>query len=208
MTALAAHLKVKVDAGTVSLLEVYHRVLGKIAVLDQVDAEGARVRSRIQWAEEGESSSHFFLRFEKKAGAESWISAMRHPDGTVVSDISSICSSWVDFYSGLFTAGEIDQSAQHDLLLNVSAHLPESARDGCEGLLTVEEVHAALLGMAHNKSPGSHSLPMEFYSSFWDVLGWDLVEVLNSSLALGSLPVSSRCALISLIFKKGGPSGS
>ena len=208
MTALAAHLKAKIDAGTVSLLEVSHRVLGKIADLDQVDAEGARVRSRIQWAEEGESSSHFFLRFEKKAGAESWISAMRHPDGTVVSDISSICSSWVDFYSGLFTAGEIDQSAQHDLLSNVSAHLPESARDGCEGLLTVEEVHAALLGMAHNKSPGSHSLPMEFYSSFWDVLGWDLVEVLNSSLALGSLPVSSRCALISLIFKKGGPSGS
>ena len=203
LTALATHLKAKIDAGTVSLLEVYHRVLGRIADLDQVDAEGARVHSRIQWAEEGESSSRFFLRLEKKAGADSWISAMRRPDGTVISDIASICSSWVDFYSDLFTAGKIDQVAQHDLLSNVSAHLPEGARDSCEGLLTVEEVHAALLGMAHNKSPGSDGLPMEFYSSFWDVLGQDLVEVLNSSLASGSLPASSRCALISLIFKKG-----
>ena len=107
MTALAAHLKAKIDAGTVSLLEVSHRVLGKIADLDQVDAEGARVRSRIQWAEEGESSSCFFLRLEKKASAESWISAMRRLDGTVVSAFSCICFSWVDFYSGLFTASLI-----------------------------------------------------------------------------------------------------
>ena len=122
---------------------------------------------------------------------------------SLVLSIASICSSWVDFYSGLFTAGEIDQLAQHDLLSNVSARLPESARDRCEGLLTVEEVHATLMGMAHNKSPGSDGLPMEFYSSFWDVLGRDMVEVLNSSLALGSLPPSLRCALISLMFKKG-----
>ena len=150
LTALAAHLKAKIDAGTVSLLDVYHRVLSRIAEFDQSDAEGARVRSRIQWAEEGESSSRFFLRLEKKAGAENWISAMRRPDGTVASDIASICSSWVDFYSELFTACEIDLSAQQDLLANISARLPEEARDSCEGLLSVSEVHTALEGMARN----------------------------------------------------------
>ena len=45
------HLKTKIDAGIVSLLNVYHRVLGRIAEFDQSDAEGARVRSRIQCAE-------------------------------------------------------------------------------------------------------------------------------------------------------------
>ena len=127
---------------------------------------------------------------------------MRCSDGTVASDISSICSSWVDFYSELFSASEIDLSAQQDLLVNVSAHLPEGARDSCEGLLTVDEVFTALEGMARNKSPGSDGLPVEFYSAFWDVLGQDLVD-LNSSLASGSLPASLRCTLISLIFKKG-----
>ena len=128
---------------------------------------------------------------------------MRCSDGTVASEIFSICSSWMDFYSELFSASEIDLSAQQDLLVNVSAHLPEGARDSCEGLLTVDEVFTALEGMARNKSPGSDGLPVEFYSAFWDVLGQDLVEVLNSSLASGSLPASLRCALISLIFKKG-----
>ena len=43
---------------------------------------------------------------------------------------------------------------------------------------------------------------MEFYSTFWGILGQDLVEVLNSSLVSGSLPTSLRCAFISLVFKK------
>ena len=73
----------------------------------------------------------------------------------------------------------------------------------CEGHLTLDEVRAALLGMARNKSPGSDRLPMEFYLSFWDVLGPDLVEVFNASFDTGLLPLSQRSALISLIFKKG-----
>ena len=88
----AVHLKTKIDAGIVSLLNVYHRVLGTIAEFDQSDAEGARVCSRIQWVEEGESPSRFFLRLEKMGGAKSWISAMHHPDGTIAADIESICS--------------------------------------------------------------------------------------------------------------------
>ena len=76
----AVHLKPKIDAGIASLLNVYHRVLGRIAEFDQSDAEGAPVLSRIQWAEEGESSSRFFLRLEKMGVAKSWISTMRRPD--------------------------------------------------------------------------------------------------------------------------------
>ena len=93
-------------------------------------------------------------------------------------------------------------SAQHHLLSNVSTRLPDGDRDSCECLLTAEEVHTALKGMDHKKSPGSDGLPMEFYSTFWGILCQDLVEVLNSSLVSGSLPTSLRCAFISLVFKK------
>lgn len=203
LDTLAAHLKFKIDNGTVSLLDVYERVLGKIAELDRSAAESARIRSRIKWAEEGETSSRFFLRLEKKAGSDNWIPAMRCADGSLASDIDSICSSWVDFYSALFTVGEVDSNIQADLLSNLSARLPDDARAHCEGLLSLDEVLTALKGMAHNKSPGSDGLPMEFYLAFWETLGSDLVEVLNSSFELGSLPPSQKGALIFLIFKKG-----
>ena len=72
----------------------------------------------------------------------------------------------------------------------------------CEGHLTLDEVHSALLGMARNKSPGSDGLPMEFYLHSWDVLGADLVDVLNASLDTGLLPFSQRSALIIPHFQK------
>ena len=202
MSRLADHLKVKIDLGQVSLLPVYSNVLSKISALDLSDAQGAKVRSRVKWAEEGESSSRYFLRLERKRGTHDWFSAMKNPDGSIVSDLDGICSSWVDFYSSLFSAEAVDLSVQRDLLSKVSARLSSEQASLCEGYLSEAEVLAALNGMAKGKSPGSDGLPMEFYLAFWDVLGSDLVEVLNSSFDRGSLPFSQRGALISLIFKK------
>lgn len=63
LVTLAAHLKEKIDAGVVSPLDGYSRVLNKLATLERADAERARVWSRVQWA------------------VNSWISAMRLSDG-------------------------------------------------------------------------------------------------------------------------------
>ena len=57
--------------------------------------------------------------------------------------------------------------------------------------------------MARRKAPGLDGLPVEFYVKFWDVLGPDLVSVLNSCLDSGSLALSQRRGIISLSFKKG-----
>ena len=62
----------------------------------------------------------------------------------------------------------------------------------CEGPLSCEEVFTALQGMAQGKSPGRDGLPAEFYTCFWEVLGSDLVEVLNASYESGSLPFSQH----------------
>ena len=148
-------------------------------------------------------SSRFFLRKDGRRGAVGWISAIRHPDGSLATDLSSICDSWVRFYSDLFTAEQVDTSAQDSLLGCLSAKLPGDASSSCDGPLFVDEVSLALEGMALEKSPGSDGLPVEFYRAFWHILGADLVVVLNDSFSVGSLPPSLRSALISVIFKKG-----
>jgi len=62
LDSLACHLKSCVDAGMVSLLDVYEKVLSKIPDDDKDKARGACVRLRIRWAEEGEASTRLFLR--------------------------------------------------------------------------------------------------------------------------------------------------
>ena len=203
LLSLAQHLKAQIDNGRVSLLNVYESTLAQIASFDSVAAEGSRIRSRVRWVEEGEFSTRYFFRLEKRNGAEAWISAMQNSDGSIAADVPGICQSWVSFYSDLFTACPTDQSVQAELLDHLTSSVPPSEVPSCEGHLTAEEVRQALLGMALGKSPGSDGLPVEFYLAFWDVLGADLVEVFNASFDSGLLPFSQRGALISLIFKKG-----
>ena len=90
LSNLASHLKFKIDAGQVSLLSVYQNVLTKLAALDLADPQGAKVRSRVKWAEEGETSSRYFLNLEKWHGAADWIPAMKSPDGSVLTSIGDI----------------------------------------------------------------------------------------------------------------------
>ena len=200
---LADHLKVKLDNGMLSVLGAYRSVLNQISAFDSEAARGAQVRSRVRWVEEGETSSAYFFRLEKKRSADRWISALRETDGTFISNPDDLCRSFASFYSDLFTAGPTDPAAQESLLDNVSSSLPQDQAELCDGLLTVEECYEALIGMAKRKAPGSDGLPMEFYVKLWGVLGSDLVKVLNSCFESGSLCLSQRRGVISLVFKKG-----
>ena len=203
LSNLAAHLKSKVDEGFLSIYGVYQSVLGELAALDLDAAKGAQIRARARWVEEGETSSAYFFRLEKKRGADRWISALRDEDGSIVSSPADLCLSFSSFYSSLFTSSPTDPVAQQELLSNVSSTLSPGQALECEGSLTVDEYHKALIGMAHRKAPGLDGFPMEFYVKFWSVLGPDLVDVLNSCYRSGSLSLSQRRGIITLTFKKG-----
>ena len=111
---------------------------------------------------EGESSSAYFFRLEKKRGADRWIAAVRDPDGQIVTSPEDLCASFSSFYSSLFTAASTDADAQESLLDNLQSSLPETQSESCESLLSIEECFAALTGMAKHKAPGLDGLPAEF----------------------------------------------
>ena len=203
LVRLVDHLKSKVDAGSMSCLGPYHSALSELAVLDSEAARGAQVRASIRWVEDGEVSSSYFFRLEKKRFADRWISALRESNGSIVSSPADLCRLLSSFYLDIFTASNTDPCAQFALLGNLSSVLPGDQAALCEGHLSAMEVSSALLGMARRKAPGLDGLPVEFYVKFWDVLGPDLVSVLNSCLESRSLPLSQRRGIISLSFKKG-----
>ncbi|KAL7890939.1 hypothetical protein AOLI_G00004150 [Acnodon oligacanthus] len=57
--------------------------------------------------------------------------------------------------------------------------------------------------MEGGTAPGIDGLPVEFYKVFWAELGADWLAVLNEALVEGSLPLSCRRAVITLLPKKG-----
>ena len=200
---LVDHLKRKIDNGSTSCVDAYKNALVNLGKLDLEAANGAHMLSRVQWAEEGETSSKCFFRLEKKNKAERWISALKDEDGIIHSDVDGISHVLSSFYSSLFFSEATIPSAQAFLLNNLETSLSPDQSGLCDGPLSLSECHSSLLGMALRKAPGCDKLLAEFYLKFWDVLGADLVEVLNFCYLSGSVSRTQRRGLIALSFKKG-----
>ena len=54
-------------------LESYHNIKDKIEEIYEKKVEGARIRTKCLWYEEGEKSSEFFLKLEKRRGIQGQI---------------------------------------------------------------------------------------------------------------------------------------
>ena len=57
--------------------------------------------------------------------------------------------------------------------------------------------------MKGNKSPGNDGFTVEFYCTFWPVLGENIVEALNEAYDKGNLSTSQKQGVITLIEKEG-----
>ena len=166
-------------------------------------AKGAQVRARLQWAEEGETSSAYFLRQEKVRGQRKLISGVRRCDGSVVKSTADMLDVWQGYYFRLFSSQHLEEEEQKLFLDSLESRLTPAESELCEGDLTEEECTRALRAMPSNKSPGVDGLPAEFYVRFWKLLGPDLVNVFNLCYRRGRLSLSQRSGAITLLYKKG-----
>ena len=80
--------------------------------------------------------------------------------------------------------------------------LSEEIAKTCKGVMSVHECELVLITMENNKTPGTDGLTPEFYRYFWNLLGSFMVSSLNYAFQNGTLSISQRQGIISLIPKK------
>ena len=121
----------------------------------------------MKWAEEGETSSAYFCRLERKRAADRFIYSVDTPSGSTCTSVASL-KAFRDFYADLFTSSRTFASDREEMINNLSNCLSADEREACEGLLTMKECLVALRGMVRGSAPGVDGFPMEFYLDFWD----------------------------------------
>ena len=164
--------------------------------------EGSKIRSRVEWLEEGETPSKYFLCLENERYAKSFVSSVYNSAGVEVSFLPEMIAAHTAFYTDLFSRGNIDLKSQQELFSHVTSCLSEAESSSCEGPLILAEVSEALRRSNRNKSLGADGLTVEFYAHFWEKLGSILVDVFNQGLARGELPDSMKASVTRLIHKK------
>ena len=125
-------------------------------------------------------------------------------NGEFIYNDKEILSAIEDFYRVLYTSkisgaqSEFDQFTQN----LTTPQLLNDERDELEGIPTFEECKDTLKSSSNGKSPGEDGFTVEFYRSFFDILGNDLVDSLNTAHEKGQLSISQRRGVITLIPKE------
>jgi hypothetical protein len=166
--------------------------------------QGSLLRSRSRWLLEGERPSRFFLNLEKARLADTTISTLQTPTGTTVSSPSDLTRTAANFYQQLFRP---EDDPDRHALAAILAHLPHLDPEDfttLDGDLTLAELTAAANRCPSGKCPGPDGLPIEFYQTFWDILGPHLLNVVRWCLHNHApLPATMRGSAFRLLFKKG-----
>ena len=122
-------------------------------------------------------------------------------DGRLVNTQEEILKETTNFYQRLYTSETTDDLAQDYLLNNLTQTLTDEERDTVEGEITLDELFTAIKSFANDKSPGCDGLTAEVYQTFFNVIGKDLIEVINDGFNRGELSLSMRRGIIVLIWK-------
>ncbi len=171
------------------------------------------LRAGVLLHEYGDQSTYYFHHLHRQRQQATVITHLQQQQGSPVADLCTMHgrqqadSITVNFFSadsptGMFEQLPTDLSAQQWLLSSLHRQLPSEAQQACEGTeqgITLDELQAALKLSARGKKPGSHGLPYEFFSHIWEVLGPELLAVLQAQHGL-CLPTSMTQGVITLLY--------
>ena len=173
-----------------------------MSTLISKEAEGAKIRSRAQWFEEGEKLTRYFFCLERTRAISNSFSSLFDENGIEKTSQQDLENILTRFYQTLFTSDSLDMQIQTDIIDALEFSLTDYECEICEGLFTLDELSATWKGLETRKMSGFEGLSTEFYLCFWDDLGELLLSVLNESFHAGSLAKSQYEGLLSLIYKK------
>ena len=182
--------------------KAYLQAKVELQQLHQRELDAVKIRTQIKFAEEGEKSTRYFYSLERRNQTQQAINVLTKDNLDTVTEAKDIITEVHNFYRDLYSSEPVDQHKQ-DMFLEINMpQLSPNDRDTCEGYITEEELNKALRSMESNKSPGFDGITTDFYKHFWPILGQELANILNFAYDNGSLALSQRRGIISLIFKK------
>ena len=175
--------------------------------MERDKARGVIIRSKVQWTEEGEKCTSYFLRLEKSNYNNKHITKLIDIDNNQITDPKTILEMEKNFYEKLYQAKSPphDEYRESEASIFNELDLPqinENEKEKCDELLSDNELLKSIKAMKNGKSPGTEGLTSEFYKFFWIDLKNLLLDSLNYNLTTGLLSVEQRRGILTLIPKK------
>ncbi|XP_057871389.2 uncharacterized protein LOC131077832 [Cryptomeria japonica] len=162
-------------------------------------------KSRIDWLQEGDRNTSFFHNSVKARRQGSSFSMLLSSDGTQLSSCGEISREAVNYFSNLFTREDIPaRSEKRAILDSIPCLVSDEMNGALLGPILLLELEKVVFSMKKGKAPGPDGFPIEFFQEFWEIIKFDLLEVVQGSLRNKQMLKSLNSTFLALIPKKEG----
>jgi hypothetical protein len=162
--------------------------------------KGIIIRARMQWIEDGEKPTKYFLNLEKRNYVSKLITCVRNDNG----------NDMKDDYQNLYDDrdGSLEKENFNNLFKDSDYNIKKLTTDQSnelEGDITYLEALNALKRMRPDKSPGPDGFTAEFFKFFWCDIGHFWLRSINFAMKCGQLSVTQKQGSITLLPKGNKP---
>jgi hypothetical protein len=175
-------------------------------ILEEREAQW-RLKSRALWLACGDENTKLFQAFSKGRKMANTIWSLRDQRGEEVTNFNELADLGTNHFKALFKAQEETSIAE---IIKVAQLFPRFVEEDEVGSLTTPVTEKELIEVLHSfqkgKSPGPDGWPIEFYLGCFDILGSDLLKVIEESRVRGHIHNPINATFIALIPKTDNPS--
>ncbi|XP_062088511.1 uncharacterized protein LOC133795077 [Humulus lupulus] len=161
-----------------------------------------RQRSKQLWLQAGDQNTKFFHACATTRKRNNHLASLKNDQGVWVNWDNGLDTVIVDYFRNIFSASQTNWERVIDCV-------PESITEemNMELLAPVEdsEVKEALFQMHPDKSPGPDGFNPGFYQRYWDIVGSDVIRLVQHFFMFTEFPVHLSDTHIALIPKKAKP---
>ena len=174
----------------------------RLEKLLQHKTKGAILRSKVRWFEHGERSTKYFLNLEKRNFCQKSVTKLKLKDDTHM--INLIFYKKKSSFTNRFTRQKnVDaENFSHSPFFKPDNITLQEDKLACENPISTNECLNALKEFTSNKTPGTDGFTSEFYKFLWPELCTEMIASFNYAFHSGTLSISQKRGIISLIPKK------
>jgi len=173
----------------------------------ETNSAATLLKSKCKYFEEGEKPTKYFFDLERKNRDNKCVTNLITDKGEV-SGNKEILKAEMEFYGKLYSSKldvlDVDNfyAKTAEFLSGNKFKITDQDNELLTKPITEKELYDVIKSCDNLKSPGTDGLTKEFYEVFWEDIKNELLESFNDSLSMGSLSISQKQGIITLIPKK------
>ena len=189
-------------------LNNYEEAKKQLKYLYELKGRETMFRSKSRWIEQGEKPTKYFFNLEKKKYEKKLIKELKTENPTEpLTNIKDINNKIEEHFTQLLSSQKEEDETLNEANFDSFVEeleipkLTKEEQDLMEHDLSIEEIKNAIKCFQKGKTPGDDGFSVEFYETFIELIGSNLLDSYNEAFQENKLSISQRRGIINLVPK-------